>query len=258
MEKHGIYISVIVLTMSILILSGCEDEFDTNMSLFSLDVHATVKDSLTQKVLINAVVWVKETYSNNIVFHTITNDLGKFQFHFNFSDKDFPKYYTIYISKGKYELKKIELQLDTMDISLNINLLPDVHDIIRPYCLALEISNNISTCNTEVTFYFSEEVEFDSNHIKELAQIIFRRDYDICNSSLGTYLFEHQSDMCEIKPASIKFIHRWSDSGTCYFSNSIYSYTGISYWTLYSAQILSYLCHDLSGNFLTEYSWVGK
>jgi hypothetical protein len=270
MKKHGMLLSGIVLTISILILSGCEKIDCTNCEtdnktgkpLYSIDVRATVKDSLTQNVLMNAVVWVKNTYSNDIALHTITNDLGNFQFHLNFSDNDFLKYYTIYISKGKYELKKINLELDTVDISLNITLLPDAHDTIKPFCLAYEMSNNALTGNTEVIFYFSEEVEFDSNHIKELAQIIFRRDYDLCSPSSGTYLFEHQSDMCAIKPASIKFVHRRSDSGTCYFSDPntkfSYSFTQTSYWTLYSVQMLSYLCHDMSGNYLKEYSWIGK
>jgi hypothetical protein len=266
MKKHGFFLSGTILTISILILSGCEKDYCSNCEtdnktgkpLYSIEVNSTVKDSLTQEDLMNAVVWVKNTYTNDIALHTTTNDLGKFQFRFSFSDNDFPKYYTIYISKGEYELKKINLELDTVDISLNITLLPDAHDAIRPYCLAYEMGNNALTGNTEVTFYFSEEVEFDSNHIREFAQIIFRRDYDICSPSSGTYLFEHQSDICAINTTSVKFVHRRSDSGTCYFSNSTNTYTKTSYWTFYSAQMLSYLCHDLSGNFLKEYSWVRK
>jgi|GEM_PF-3605512 len=259
MKNSGLFMFLTLTAFGWMItLTSCE-KYDTkpHEPIRSLNIYGSVVNS-SGKGLVNAVVWMKETYGSEIQFHTISNDLGNFTFHLDIYEEHFSRNYTIYISKGGFEMKTLNIRMDTTDMCLDFQMFLDAHDTIPPYCIGWETYTNYETDNAEVIFYFSEEVEFDTQYIPVLAQIIFQRRYDVCNYSSTGYIYEHQDDVYSIGPSSIRFVHRKSDSQTCYNSTSNYSYTQTADWNFHSAQLLPYLCKDLSGNYLEEYTWIGK
>jgi len=260
MKNSSRMISMVTFCIINMVISSCskDDDFGPGTPTRSIDIYGSVEDSATGQSLENAVVWMKQTYLYDIEVHTVTNDLGKFLFHIELYDVNDSKNYTIYISKGGFEMSRLNIRIDSTDQYLNIKLVADPQDTIAPFCIGWDTFSNYETKNTEVIFYFSEEVVFDTPHIPDLVQIIFQRRYDICSYSSTAFIYEHQDDVYSSDPTSIKFVHRQSDSQTCYSSTSSYSYTQTADWNFHSVQLLPYLCKDLSGNFLKEYSWIGK
>jgi hypothetical protein len=242
-----------------IIFIACSKDDDKDFSYATVNscrILGHVTDSLTGIDLEHTVICIKGTYSTSISGHTVTNDLGNFSISVSVSVNSISDY-TVYVSKGGYDLAKVRVLVDSSDVEIDVPLVPVENDTIQPFCLKWYEQSDSDENQIEVTIYFSEEVTFDLNHLQDLAQIIFRRNYDICSYG-NAYIYEHQDDYYSITETSVKFVHKEKDTESCFDSYYNTFYDKTAYWDLYSIQLLPYLCKDGSGNFLEEFMWLSK
>jgi hypothetical protein len=230
----------------------CSKDEDCDYQGLSITLTGNITDSFSGDPLSNVVITVRSEYGQEIICHTVSNELGNFIFQFSLYGYDTLSAKVITFSKGGYKLSNKLMKLSAGNFDIDVQLDSCEADSIAPYCFEMQTDHNLDQGLVGVTFFFSEEVITDNASVDKFSQVLFRRLMDPCSSG-SFYRYERQSGWRQTSVNAITFYHRDKDLEYCY-NNYSYNYYELTVnWSLYSIQLLPGFCADSAGNPMNEF-----